>query len=209
MSVLSNIFSSWSVWFDVGGALATLLLGAWGGMRYSNKRAEDTHRKEAEISPKFQQQQNVVNDCLVALRIRANADRVKIGQFHNGGKFLDGSPMKRFSVTHESCDIGVPFEGTHLQNIVVTILWDLISYVKQSNTKLWYTRDLPEGHFRSYNKAHGIDAFMVLPIHKHDLITGFVMVEWCDLDKIPDNTIMIENLMSEYRSTIEVELLLK
>ena len=145
MSVLSNIFSSWSVWFDVGGALATLLLGAWGGMRYSNKRAEDTHRKEAEISPKFQQQQNVVNDCLVALRIRANADRVKIGQFHNGGKFLDGSPMKRFSVTHESCDIGVPFEGTHLQNIVVTILWDLISYVKQSNTKLWYTRDLPEG----------------------------------------------------------------
>lgn len=209
MSNLLNTFSSWPIWFDFGGALTTLLLGVWGGIRYSNKKMKDNDHKEAEISPKFQQQQNIVHDSLVALCVRANADKVKIGQFHNGGKFLDGSSMKRFSVTHESCDIGVPFDGTHLQNIVVTVLWDLIVCLKQDAPKLRFTKDLPEGHFRSYNKAHGIDAFMVLPIHKHDLITGFLMVEWCDLDKIPEHTSKVENYIDEYRSIIEVELLLK
>ena len=72
-----------------------------------------------------------------------------------------------------------------------------------------YTRDLPEGHFRSYNKAHGIDSFMILPIRKHDLITGFVMVEWCDLDKIPDTFDEVEETMKEHRSIVEVELLLR
>jgi hypothetical protein len=209
MGFFSNLSSSVSFWFDIGVTLAATVSGIWGGIFYARKKDKQTERHDAEISPKFQQQQNIINDCLVALRVRTNADRVKIGQFHNGGKFLDGSPMKRFSITHESCDMGVPFEGANLQNIVVTILWDLISYVKQNDTKLWYTRDLPEGHFRSYNKSHGIDAFMVLPIRKHDLITGFVMVEWCDLDKIPDTFDATNEVMKEFRSTIEVELLLR
>ena len=209
MGVFTSISSAWSFWFDLGVTLAATVSGIYGGIVYARKKDKLAERHDAEISPKFQQQQNIINDCLVALRVRTNADRIKIGQFHNGGKFLDGSPMKRFSITHESCDMGVPFEGANLQNIVVTILWDLISYVKQNDTKLWYTRDLPEGHFRSYNKSHGIDAFMVLPIRKHDLITGFVMVEWCDLDKIPDTFDVTDEVMKEFRSTIEVELLLR
>jgi hypothetical protein len=209
MGFFTNLSSSVSFWFDLGVTLAATVSGIYGGIVYARKTDKLAERHDAEISPKFQQQQNIINDCLVALRVRTNADRIKIGQFHNGGKFLDGSPMKRFSITHESCDMGVPFEGANLQNIVVTILWDLISYVKQNDTKLWYTRDLPEGHFRSYNKSHGIDAFMVLPIRKHDLITGFVMVEWCDLDKIPDTFDVTDEVLKEFRSTIEVELLLR
>jgi hypothetical protein len=209
MGFFSNLSSAWSFWFDIGVTCAATISGIYGGIVYARKKEKQNEQHDAEISPKFQQQQNIIKDCLVALRVRTNADRVKIGQFHNGGKFLDGSPMKRFSITHESCDMGVPFEGANLQNIVVTILWDLISYVKQDDTKLWYTRDLPEGHFRSYNKSHGIDAFMVLPIRKHDLITGFVMVEWCDLDKIPDTFDTTSEVLKEFRSTIEVELLLR
>ena len=207
---LSGIASSWSFWFDAGIVISGIFGGMVAGAFYSKRRERAAEKLDAEISPKFQQQQNLINDCLVALRVRANADRVKIGQFHNGGKFLDGSPMKRFSITHESCDIGVPFEGANLQNIVVTILWDLISFVKKDQSTLWFTRDLPEGHFRSYNKGHGIDGFMVLPIRKNELITGFIMVEWCDLDKIPEEKVKeVEKTLKEYRSTIEVELLLR
>jgi hypothetical protein len=198
-----------SFWFEFAMTLTAVVGGVLGGAFFTHKKVKEEEKKDAEISPKFQQQQNIINDSLVALRVRTNADRVKIGQFHNGGKFLDGSPMKRFSITHESCDVGVPFEGSNLQNIVVTILWDLISFVKKNETSLLMTRDLPEGHFRSYNKSHGIDAFMVLPIKKHDLITGFIMVEWCDLDKIPDEMDRVEETVREYRSTIEVELLLR
>jgi len=198
-----------SFWFEFAMTLTAAVGGVLGGAFFTHKKVKEEEKKDAEISPKFQQQQNIINDSLVALRVRTNADRVKIGQFHNGGKFLDGSPMKRFSITHESCDAGVPFEGSNLQNIVVTILWDLISFVKKNETSLLMTRDLPEGHFRSYNKSHGIDAFMVLPIKKHDLITGFIMVEWCDLDKIPEEMERVEETVREYRSTIEVELLLR
>lgn len=205
---ISSIFSSWSLWFEIGSALVAMGFGIWGGIEYSKKKTKENDRKEAEITPRFQTQQNTINKCIIAMRARLNADRTKIGQFHNGGKFFDGSSMKRFSVTHESCDLGVPFEGGNLQNIVVTILWDLISYVKQDNPKIWFIKELPEGHFRSYSKAHGIDAFAVLPIRKHDLITGFVMVEWCDSDKISANIGGVEKIMREYRSTVEVELLL-
>lgn len=209
MAGFSTISSSWSFWFDIGLTAASVLSGLFAGIFYTKKKNAQHERHDAEISPKFQKQQNIINDCLVALRVHTGADRVKIGQFHNGGKFLDGSPMKRFSITHESCDMGVPFEGGNLQNIVVTILWDLVSYIKQDIARLWYTRDLPEGHFRSYNKSHGIDAFTVLPFYKHDLITGFIMIEWCDVGKIPDSFDETEAIVQEYRSTIELELLLR
>jgi hypothetical protein len=205
----TDTVSSWAAWFNFGIAIASAISGIFAGVLYSYRKTRCMEKRDAEITPKFQEQQSIINDCMVALRVKTSADRVMIGQFHNGGKFLDGSPMKRFSITHESCDIGVPFEGSSLQNIVVTILWDLISYVKQDDPQMWYTRDLPEGHFRSYCKSHGIDAFSVLPIRKHELITGFLLIQWCDLDKVPTNFDATEDILREYRSTVEVELLLR
>jgi len=200
----STIMSWYNIGITAGGIAAGVIAYFLG-----KKRGADVETKGSDITPQFQQKQNIVNDQLVALRILTNADRSKIGQFHNGGKFLDGSSMKRFSITHESCDIGVPFEGAGLQNIVVTIFWDLIALTKKNASDVVFSKDLPEGHFRSWCKSHGIDALLVLPIRKDELYIGFVMLEWCDVDKIPQNLDSVRKITEEMRASIEVEMLLR
>jgi hypothetical protein len=204
----TTIVTDISNWYNIGMAIGAFSLGIAGFFIGRNKKNDD-EKHDASINQLFQVKQNIINDKLVAYRVLMNADRAKIGQFHNGGKFLDGSPMKRFSITHESCDSGVPFQGAHLQNIVVTILWDLILSMKKNDGAIVFTKDLPEGNFRSYYKSHGIDAFAILPVRKDELFTGFVMVEWCDIDKVPQDLAEAKAIAEEYRSAIEVEMLLR
>lgn len=204
----ANITSSISSWYNIGWMMASGLAGIFAYF-WGKKSSSDTDLKNADITPKFQQKQNTIYDQVLALRILAGADRSRIGQFHNGGKFLDGSSMKRFSITHESCDLGVPFEATNLQNIVVTIFWDMISLVKNEKSEVVFTKDLPEGHFRSYCKSHGVDAVLLMPLHKDELYTGFVMLEWCDVDKIPQDLNKVKEIAEHHRAAIEVEMLLR
>lgn len=177
------------------------------GKKKATDAAEDP--KNINISPAFQQKQNLINDHLVALRILSGADRAKIGQFHNGGKFLDGTSMKRFSVTHESCEIGVPFDGQTLQNIVVTIFWDMIAMSKQNKSDVVFTKDLPLCHYQAYCRSHGVDAILILPIRREELYIGFLLVEWCDVDKIPQDLERVKKIAEEHRAAIEVEMLLR
>jgi len=136
-----------------------------------------------------------------------NADRAQIAQFHNGGKFLEGSPMKRFSVTHESCNPGISMEYLHLQGIVATIFWDMIEILKQDDSKIRLTRSLPEeSALKTYNESKNIQAFALLPIKKQELYIGFVRVEWNDITALPDNPEDADRIMDQYRSFIELEM---
>jgi len=204
VNITSNISSWYNIGWMAGSAIAGVCAYFWG-----RRKGVESDLKNADITPKFQQKQNIIYDQVLALRILTGADRSKIGQFHNGGKFLDGSSMKRFSITHESCDLGVPFEGTNLQNIVVTIFWDMISLIKSEKPEVVFAKDLPEGHFRSYCRSHGVDAVLLLPIRKDELYTGFVMLEWCDVDKIPQDLNKVKDIAEHHRASIEVEMLLR
>lgn len=197
-------------WFNAGWQIGGLFLGIVAayiaGLKKGSSNAENP--KNADITPIFQTKQTVINDQLVSLRILANADRTRIAQFHNGGRFLDGTSVKRFSITHESCEIGIPFEATLLQNVVVTIFWDLIALAKANNTQVVFVKDLPLGQYRSYCRSHGIDALIVMPIRKDELYTGFMMIEWCDIDKVPQDLERVKQIAEDHRIKIEVEMLL-
>lgn len=208
MADTTSILTDFSMWYNIGMTAGAIMAGV-GGFLFGKRKKEDEEKRDSSITPVYEQKQDVINDKLVAFRVLSNADRAKICQFHNGGKFLDGSSMKRFSVTHERCDIGVPFEGSTLQNIVVTIFWDLIVRMKKDDGSVVFTRDLPDGHFKSYYKSHGIDAFNILPIRKDELYIGFLMAEWSDIDKVPSDIEIPKKVIEEYRSSIEVEMLIR
>ena len=135
------------------------------------------------------------------------ASRAQIGQFHNGGKFLEGSPMKRFSVSHESCGFGVSMEYPQMQAVLVTIFWDIVEILKENNPKIRFTDSLnSQSSLRVYNKSKNIEAFSILPIRKGELFVGFVKVEWNDRNEIPSDSEDCERTLEQYRSFIELEI---
>lgn len=75
-------------------------------------------------------QQNIqINNKLVELLVRMNADRVYIIQFHNGSKFSNNTPIWRISCTHEICQKGISYEIHNTQNLLASSVWDMIGAI--------------------------------------------------------------------------------
>lgn len=61
-----------------------------------------------------------INDFIEDLRQEYGFDRVSICQFHNGGKFLNGRSMKKFSMTYETVSPGIEKIKRKYQNVLVS-----------------------------------------------------------------------------------------
>jgi hypothetical protein len=213
-----EMFTSLQTWFEVGIAASGIMSGLVAGVFYAKRRFYAEKRKEMEEasiggsrSSSFQAKHTIIHETLTGLRVKANACRARIGHFHNGGKFLDGTPMKKFSITHESCERGVPYDGANLQNILVTMFWDLVETMRENNPRLHMTESMREGYFRSYNKSNGIVAYAILPIMKEDLYVGFIELEWFEENKLPtmDEAKELSSTFEQSRDYTELELALR
>lgn len=86
--------------FEYGIATASFLVGAYYGIKkikeklFSNKK-----KKECK---QYWNIHSEIHEILTELRIRTDAARAQIIQFHNGEYFMDGVSMKKMSLTHES-----------------------------------------------------------------------------------------------------------
>ena len=197
-------------WVNIGIAVTGLVGGMITGYSYMKKRYFETHKdehSEIDISDPKDQKHSHIHELLTALRLQLEASRTQIGQFHNGGKFLEGSPMKRFSVSHESCGFGVSMEYPYLQSVLVTIFWDIVEILKEDNSKVRFTDSLnPQSSLRVYNKSKDIEAFAILPIRKGEVFVGFVKVEWSDRNEIPSDQEDCHKILEQYRAFIELEI---
>ena len=195
----------------LGSAIVAVFLGAYGTWRMFGPKILALMEKEnitdADIGNPDFAKHRVIHENITILRSEMSADRVQVGQFHNGGKFLDGSPMKKFSISHESCAAGVSFEFQNLQAVQATIFCDLIELMKKDLPVIYLTNSLPEdSSVKTYNRSKGIEAFSVLPIRKRELYIGFVRVEWADLTSLPTVESEFGTQFKQYRSYIELEI---
>jgi hypothetical protein len=141
------------------------------------------------------------------LRIKSSADRTRICQFHNGGKFLSGTPMKKFTSTHETTSKGVSNESEKLQNCVTTVFHDKIMVIKENDPKIRFVSDLTiDSKSKSFYKSTEVEKFAILPLYKNDLITGFIEVEWNEGSTVtyPES---FESIFTMVRSQIEFEMM--
>jgi hypothetical protein len=206
------IASNIQYWLDLGTAIVGTVGGLILGVLYFTKKYQETKDKKEQnslnVNSKDNYKHTTIHELLTSLRFQLNADRIQLAQFHNGGKFLEGSPIKRFSVTHESCRPGISMESVNLHNILVSLFWCLIGLLKENDPKIRLTRSLQEDiPLKTYNESKNIEAFCVLPIKKEEMFLGFIKAEWNNLHDIPDDYENSERLMDKYRSFIELELL--
>ncbi len=75
----------------------------------------------------------VVHEFIERIRTDYDFDRVAICQFHNGGKFLNGRSMKKFSMTYETVSPGIEKIKRKYQNVLVSEFPKLFSAMLQDD----------------------------------------------------------------------------
>jgi len=200
-------------WISVGSGLTGVIAGMVAGVSYLKNRFKSWKKQEeidaaitAAITVDDIRRYGQVQEILTTLRNQCGADRIQILQFHNGGKFLDGSSMKRMSVTHESCSNGVAYEYMHLQAVLATLLWEKIELVKKDEPQVHLVKNLSESNLRTYCRSKGTEAFAVLPIHKDALVIGFINLDWLDEETAPHKPMEFAAMFEEQRNYIELQL---
>jgi len=127
-----------------------------------------------------------VHESLTELRVMVRASRALIFQYHNGGKFADGTSIKRFSVTHESCSTGVQSMMMESQDVLITRYMELINLLDDSPNTIISVSSLPECSFRSILEINNVVYFSIGGLRCEDSLTpmGFVCCHWCDTDEL-------------------------
>ena len=205
----SSDTGNFDLWMNVGTAIFAMVAGMFTGAAYLRKKMtfwKKEDEKGAAITVDDIRKYGQVQELITTLRNMTGADRTQILQFHNGGKFLDGSSMKRMSVTHESCRQGVAYEYMHMQAVLATLLWEKIELVKKDDPQIHLTMNLPDSTLKTYCRSKGTEAFAILPIRKDNLLIGFINIDWLDAEEIPNKPIEFSAIFEEYRGYIELQL---
>lgn len=166
----------------VGVFAVGLGLGIVGVLRKKNISLKSMRAKEQ----KFVQRHSQIHELLTELRITVRASRCLVFQFHNGGSFADGTSIKRFSVTHESCIGGITSMILESQDVLLTRYVDIIHYMDESASKIISVSSLPPSAFRSGLEINSVEYFSIIPLRCMDGLTplGFVCCHWCSADQL-------------------------
>ena len=173
-----------SVGEAVGVFLVGLGLGIAGVLRKKNISIRTVKAKEQ----KFVHRHSQIHELLTELRVTIRASRCLVFQFHNGGSFADGTSIKRFSVTHESCVGGVTSMILESQDVLLTRYVDIIRVMDESASKIISVSSLPLSAFRSGLEINSVDYFSITPLRCLDGLTplGFVCCHWCSAEQLDD-----------------------
>lgn len=117
-----------------------------------------------------------VQDFLEALREEYTFDRVAICQFHNGGKFFNGKSMKKFTMTYESCALGIAKIKRTYQSMMVSEFPKLFTAMFEKDMIIIFQDSLEFPIAARDMAASGVVQNIIIPIRglRGDLL-GFMM----------------------------------
>jgi hypothetical protein len=96
-----------------------------------NKKKTNDEENYERISQQDIDSMLEVQEFIENFRIKWEFDRIGVFQFHNGGKFFHGIPMKKYSQTFESVSHGVSKSKEHNQSVFVTEHTSLMKHLSE------------------------------------------------------------------------------
>ncbi len=105
----------------------------WLKHHLDNKKKVDDEENYERISQQDIDSMLEVQEFLEIFRQKWRLDRVGVFQFHNGGKFFHGIPMKKYSQTFESVSHGVSKSKEHNQSVFVTEHPSLMKHLSEKD----------------------------------------------------------------------------
>jgi hypothetical protein len=199
-SSTSNGFLSW---FDTASIITGAVLGAVAATIkiFKKKKTSEEENKQ------FIQVHSEIHETLTELRVKTDAARAQIIQFHNGEYFMDGVSMRKFSLTHESLARGMSADSFRIKSLLCSMFLPLLNFIVENDPKIQYVGDMPHSFCKQFFEDNNVEGFSVLPIKIKNQITGFVLVQWCNINKL--EALVSEDIkecVQDARSAIEVQL---
>jgi hypothetical protein len=159
-------------------------VGVWGAIRRQRAKLRWNSKRER----KFVEKHSRIHEMLTELRVTVQASRAIVFQFHNGGSFVDGGSIKRFSVTHESCEAGTTSVVLDSQDVLLTRYTNMIGIMDSTPSAIIAVSSMPVTPFRSALEINKVEYFTISPLRCDDGITplGFLCCHWCSGDTIEE-----------------------
>lgn len=142
-----------------------------------NKKKENDDASHEIISQQDIDSMLEVQNFLEEFREKWGLDRIGIFQFHNGGKFFHGVPMKKYSQTFESVSHGVSKSKEHNQSVFVTEHPSLIKHLSEKEFFYIDAEDPVLDYIRGRVTEEGILQIFSAPIRTlSGQLIGFVQL---------------------------------
>jgi hypothetical protein len=159
--------------FSMGVALGTIWLKHQLEMRKNKKDQESYERISASDVDSMVEVQNYLS----SFREKWNLDRIGVFQFHNGGKFFHGVPMKKYSQTFESTSPGISRTKEYNQNVFVTEHPSLIKHLNEKEMFCVDAEDPVLDYIREKVHKEGVLQIISAPIRcLSGQLIGFIQV---------------------------------
>lgn len=190
-----KVFENWSIYSAIAIAFGFTI---W--------KAAKKHKKDYQTA--FTQIHSEIHELLTELRIVTDSARTQVIQLHNGDYFMDGVSMRKFSVTHESLERGIDSCANRMNSVLCSLFIPLLTLVLEDSAKIHYVTDQKDSYFKQFFESRNIEAFSVLPLKVKNQITGFLLVQWCNSNKIDNiEPVFIGHQVEKIRNSIQVQLL--
>ena len=169
----------------------------------NKKKANDEENYE-RISQQDIDSMLEVQEFLNEFREKWSVDRVGIFQFHNGGKFFHGIPMKKYSQTFESVSHGVSKSKEHNQGVFVTEHPSLMKHLSEKEFFYVDAEDPVLDYIRGRVTEDGILQILSSPIRSlSGQLIGFIQLHTVKhkieiTDVILEEIIELANNLSGY-----------
>lgn len=151
---------------------------------------------------------------LISIKAITGADRVYINRFHNGSEFLPSHPVWKMSRSHEVVVPGITYEAEHYQNMLVSLVTDIITPVILGNSDepginmvdcgncpsltqcqktnhhvvLLNVDEMSESYCKAFLKEQHIIQSLICGLEKGGSVIGFLGLDFCTgalpMDKI-------------------------
>ena len=174
------------------------------------KHILDNNKKKSEEDNYERISQNDIDSMLEVQEFmdtfldKWNLDRIGIFQFHNGGKFFHGVPMKKYSQTFESVAHGVSKSKEHNQNVFVTEHPSLMKHLSEKEFFHIDAEDPVLDYIRGRVTDEGILQIMSAPIRSlSGQLIGFLQLHTVKhkieiSDELKEEIIDLVNNLSGY-----------
>lgn len=202
MDVIKEV--NFNYWIEVGIA-AFAVFGAFAYKFFSNLKIKN----KKFITDVWNVHSNI-HECLTELRVLTDSARAQVIQFHNGEYFMDGVSMRKLSCTHESVAKGVSAQGDKTTNLLISLFTPLIEEVTKDNPIPHLVKNEKDGFNKSSLETANVHSYCVLPLRHKNMISGFVMIQWCSPNKakqVINNSETIQKYVESARNQIEVYLM--
>lgn len=149
----------------------------WLKHHLDNKKKVNDEENYERISQQDIDSMLEVQEFLEEFREKWDFDRVGIFQFHNGGKFFHGIPMKKYSQTFESVAHGVSKSKEHNQSVFVTEHPSLMKHLSENEFFYVNADDPVLDYIRGRVTEEGILQILSSPIRSlSGQLIGFIQL---------------------------------